>query len=122
VVREAYTAYTLYFFLQATGMFSYVYSLRYEQSGTLAPFFAGPQLFKECNNLRHVWLTFSVDDFLSIHRDKKNSQPFKLDKKAFLENYSFRQLLTLKHIEKVSKPLALEDPCLSSSHLPIWKN
>ncbi|KAF2451323.1 hypothetical protein P171DRAFT_425835 [Karstenula rhodostoma CBS 690.94] len=103
VIREAYTAYGLYFFLQATATFSYVYSLRYYAAATLTPLFAGPQLLKECHNLRHVWLRFSIDEFPSIHRYKESNLPFKLDKKAFLENHSFRQLLTLKHIEKVSK-------------------
>jgi hypothetical protein len=49
--------------------------------------------------------------------------PFELDKKAFLENNSFRQLLTLKHINKVSKPLPSEDLVLPfRSHLSPPKN
>ncbi|KAL5382470.1 hypothetical protein DPSP01_006569 [Paraphaeosphaeria sporulosa] len=102
VIREAYTAYGLYFFLQATGTFSYVYSLSYHAASTLTPFFAGPQLLKECNNIRHVWLKFSNDDFPSIHRHKKSNKPFELDRKAFLENHSFRQLLSLKQVGKIT--------------------
>ncbi|KAJ4352379.1 uncharacterized protein N0V89_007727 [Didymosphaeria variabile] len=111
VVGETYTAYGLFFFLQATGMFSYIYSLRYTDAGTLAPSFAGPQLLKECNNLRHVALSFRTDDFPSINRHKKCMQPFYFDKKAFLEAHSFRQLLTLKHIEKVSQIVFRKFPC-----------
>ncbi|KAL5426429.1 hypothetical protein PMIN04_001912 [Paraphaeosphaeria minitans] len=102
VIREASTAYGLYFFLQATRTFSCVHSLSYHAASTLTPFFAGPQLLKECNNLRHVWLKFGSDDFPSIHRHKKSNPPFKLDRRAFLENHSFRQLLSLKQIEKIT--------------------
>lgn len=109
VIREAYTAYGLFFFLQATGTFNYVYALRYYSAATLTPFFAGPQLLGECNNLRHVRLEFRTDDFPSMYRHKKSRRPFKLDRKAFLENHSFRRLLMLRHIEKVSELLVL--PC-----------
>lgn len=85
-------------------MFPYVYSLLYVDTDTLAPSFVGSQLLKECINLRHVWLTLKIEDLPSVHRYKQTTPalPFLLDKKAFLEAHSFRQILALKHIEKVS--------------------
>ncbi|KAJ4301772.1 hypothetical protein N0V90_003866 [Kalmusia sp. IMI 367209] len=97
VVRESYTAYNLRFFLQATGTFPYIYSLRYTSSETLTPFFAGPQLLNDCINLRHVWLSFRLADFKF-----KPLQAVEFDRKSFLEDHSFRQLLALKHVEKVT--------------------
>lgn len=97
VVRQSHTAYNLRFFLLATRMFTYIYSLRFTMSETLTPFFAGPQLLDECINLRHVWLTFRLADFKF-----RSVKPEGLDKKAFLEDHSFRKLLALRHVETVT--------------------
>lgn len=89
-------------------MFSYIYALHFTDAKILAPSFAGAQLLKECNNLRLVGLAFGRDDFPYCYRNWKGSQTLVFDKKAFLESHSFRQLLTLKHIEKVSQTVVPE--------------
>ncbi|KAF1972113.1 hypothetical protein BU23DRAFT_166169 [Bimuria novae-zelandiae CBS 107.79] len=115
VVREAYTAYSLYFFLRATNTFAYIYSLQFRDAAILVPLFAGPQLVKQCINLRHVLFTFEDENVRAAHRHKDigATGPFVLDKKAFLEGYAFRQLLSLKHIEKVGQH------CCSRSSSPL---
>ena len=106
-MRESYGAFSLYYYLQSTVMLSYVYSLRFIDAWMLAPSFAGSQLLEKCINLRHVWLTFKIEEFPSIHRyeetETSTTLPFVLDRKSFLESYSFRQLLALKKLEKVSR-------------------
>jgi len=110
VVRESYTAYNLRFFLQATHTFTNIHSLQFTLAEALTPLSAGADLLSDCINLRHVWLSFCYNDF-NFPRDPTvpNNAPIavqraigSVDMKMFAESYPFRQLLSLKHLERVT--------------------
>lgn len=104
-VRDVNSAYNLYFFLQATGHSPNVNSLRYRYTQA---HILGPPLLRDCTGLREVSLTFYTNDFpfLSHRQGNTKSSPPVLDRKSFVEYYSFRQLLDLKRLEKVMMPPA----------------
>ena len=98
VVDEPHAAYNLYFFLQATGTFRYVYSIRYWRVVTL-----GPDFLTECINLRDVRLTFRKRDYPLLINYEKHGRTalFRLEDVPFLEDYSIRRLFDLKHLQQV---------------------
>ncbi|KAF2690448.1 hypothetical protein K458DRAFT_399757 [Lentithecium fluviatile CBS 122367] len=112
VVRESYSAYNLRFFLQATHTFASIYELRFNLSVAFTSLSAGAQLISDCINLRHVWLSFRRADFNFPNPPSQNNTQIganaqagimgKVDMKSFAESYPFRQLLSLRHLEKVT--------------------
>jgi len=100
VVDKPYTAYNLAFFLAATETHSRIRSLTFGTPASLGPSFAGSQLLTSCFNLRHVTLIFAQSDFVFEEMNRWGGSG-RLDKKAFTENHAFRQLLALRHIQRV---------------------
>jgi hypothetical protein len=110
VVRESYSAYNLRFFLLATHTFANIYELHFTLAEAFTPLSAGAGLLSDCINLRHVGLSFRYLDFnFPPKPGVPNYVPTStrkvtghIDMKAFAESYPFRQLLSLKHMEKVT--------------------
>jgi hypothetical protein len=117
VIRGAYTAYCLRFFLQATHTFASIYELDFTQADAFTPLSAGARLLSDCINLRYVRLAFRGTD-LKFPLDSSRAQSSadvvagKLNRKAFAESYPFRQILSLKHVEMVT--LHITFPGMSS--------
>ncbi|KAF1948877.1 hypothetical protein CC80DRAFT_597913 [Byssothecium circinans] len=112
VINKSYAAYNLNFFLQATNMYPYIHSLQFNTSHAFPPLSAGANLLRECINLRSVWLSFHVREFFQDETSQRNTRAMQeFNRKAFAENYAFRELLSLKKLETVTLFLIDE---------PIW--
>ena len=116
VVRESYSAYNLRFFLLATHTFANIYELHFTLAEAFTPLSAGAGLLSDCINLRHVCLSFRYHDFNfprdpSVHHNAAMvglRVLGKVDMKVFAESYPFRQLFSLKHMEKVTLAVAAD--------------
>jgi hypothetical protein len=107
VIRGAYTAYCLRFFLQATHTFANIYELDFTLADAFTLLSAGAGLLSDCINLRHIRLSFRYQDMKfpldsSQARTSADVITGKLNKKAFAESYPFRQILSLKHMERLT--------------------
>jgi hypothetical protein len=107
VVRKSSSAYNLRYFLLATNTLASIYKLRFTTAEAFTPLSAGAWLLSNCINLRDVWLSFRRCDFnvlpsATATNNHLNRTLKKIDMKAFAESYPFRQLLSLRYLERVT--------------------